>query len=184
MLTTLKDSLKPLAVLLSILSITSFSFAADAPTTRPAEAVPATAPAESPWPKLAELLGLKGTEKKGVYTVTIPRTDLYVTTPDAGEIPVGAGLESTFHFFMCPCGKTNVIGTFLLADYESSDVIDELRAAQIHVVSVAPALYNETPRLLTVRFQGEGQAEPIASAIKAAVGRTGEARNPKIDLGP
>lgn len=163
------------------------AFAADAPTTMPTASItaPTTAPAVSPWPRLSELLGgLKGQERENVYVVTVPRTDLYITTPDAGDIPIAAGIESVFHFFMCPCGKTNVIGTFMLADYEANDVIDELRAAQIHVVSVGPALYNETPRLMTVRFQGEGTAEAIAGAIKAALERTGDARNPTIDLTP
>ncbi|HEV7302252.1 MAG TPA: DUF1259 domain-containing protein [Tepidisphaeraceae bacterium] len=147
-------------------------FAADAPTTAPA----------SPWPALSKMLGLTGTERESVYTVTVPRKDLLVSTPDAGDIPTAAGLESTFHFFMCPCGKTNVVGTFILAEYESNDVIDALRDAQIHVVSVAPALYNESPRLVAVRFQGEAQADVIANAIKAALERTGDARNPKITL--
>jgi len=173
---------------LPFLIITSFligpAFGQEAPLAAPimSTTAPATTMPASPWPALSEMLGLKGVEHDKVYTVTVPRTDLYVETPDAGQIPIAAGLESTFHFFMCPCGKTNVVGTFLVADYESNDVIDELRAKLIHVVAVSPAFYNETPRLLTVRFQGEGKAEDIAFAIKAALDRTGDARNAKIIL--
>jgi hypothetical protein len=159
-----------LALILVVLLAAPFLLAADAPTTVPA----------IPWPRIAEMLGVKGTERESVYTITVPRGDLAVSTPDAGEVPTAAGLESTFHFYLCPCGKTNVVGTFLVAEYESNDVIDALRAGGIHVVSVAPAFYNETPRVMTVRFQGEGQTDPIAGAIKEALGRTGEARNPKI----
>jgi hypothetical protein len=81
---------------------------------------------------------------------------------------------------MCDCGKTNVIGTFILADYEANDVIDELRKARIHIVSVGPVLYNERPRLLAVRFQGEGSADGIATALKSALECTGDARNQEI----
>ena len=135
------------------------------------------------WPTLTKIIGLEGVEKKGVYTITIPRDDLFVSSPDVGgDIPAGAGLETQLHFFMCPCGKTNVIGTFILAEYEANDVADELRKVNMHVVNIGPAFYNETPRVVMLRFQGEGFAEPIAGAIKEALGRTGEARNPKIEL--
>jgi hypothetical protein len=151
-------------------------------TTQKAPTVqPTTAPA-SPWPKLSEMLGLKGEERGDVYTVTVPRTDLDVSTVDIGPIPTAAGLESQFHFFMCPCGKTNVVGTFVVAEYESNDVIDSLRAARFHVLSIGAALYNEEPRILTLRFQGEGQAQDVANAIKDALNQTGEARNPRINL--
>jgi hypothetical protein len=150
-------------------------------TTGPATTAPTTQ-AASPWPRLSALLGLEGVERDGVYTVTIPRTDLIVSNPDVGDIPTGAGLETQLHFFMCPCGKTNVVGTFILAEYEANDVMDELRKANMHVVNVGPAFYNETPRVVMLRFQGEGFAEPIAAAIRESLGRTGEARNPKIVL--
>jgi hypothetical protein len=170
-----------LAILVVVLSLAPMNLLADEPPATQPTTAPATTP--PPWPRVSELLGLKGQERDGgVYTVTVPRSDLVVGTPEAGEIPTAAGLETQVHFFMCPCGKLNVVGTFVVADYESNDVIDELRAAHIHVVAVAPALYEEQPRVLIVRFQGEGVIDDIAGAVKKSLDRTGEARNPKIKL--
>jgi hypothetical protein len=70
----------------------------------------------------------------------------------------------------------NVVGQLVVADYEANDVIDALREGHVKVVSVGPMFLGERPRVLVVRFQGEGGSTTIARTIKSAIEWTGEAR--------
>lgn len=113
-------------------------------------------------------LGGRRSFQNGVLTIELPRTDLWVQN-DMGEIPTGAGIESRFYFYRCPCGKDRVVGEFALADYEVNDVIDVLRDAQMDIVSIAPMFLDEKPRIMELRFQSEGQAEGLAGVLQSAL---------------
>jgi hypothetical protein len=128
---------------------------------------------------VAEAVGAKPGETKGkVHTITLPREDLDVFSPDMLDIPVEAGLASTFRFWRCTCGKYYMLGEFLVADYEANDVIDSLRTGgHMSIASVAPILLQEKPRLLSIRFQGEGDIEALTKVLKDAVRWTGTNRS-------
>jgi hypothetical protein len=133
--------------------------------------------------QLAEALGAKpGVTVGPVHTLTLPRDDLDVRTLEMGDIPVEAGLASTIRTFRCHCGKYFVIGEFCLADYESNDVIDALRKGQMQIVSVGPVLLQESPRLVMLRFQGEGHIEDLLPTFKNTVRWIGENRTKKNPL--
>ena len=71
----------------------------------------------------------------------------------------------------------SVVGQFCVAEYEANDVMDALRStAGLKIVSVAPMLLEETPRILSLRFQGEGGAQQLAATLREALDWTGEAR--------
>ena len=142
---------------------------------------------EQAWKRIATGLKQAGTLRDGVFTVTFPRADLSVTV-HGNAVPAGAGLESRFDFYRCPCGKINVVGQFVVADYEANDVLDALRApaegAELDVASVGPLLLYEKPRLLLVRFQGEGDTSAaLAKPLRAALDNTGKARSRERPLG-
>jgi hypothetical protein len=128
---------------------------------------------------VADAIGAKPGETRGkVHTITLPRDDLDVYTPDFADIPVEAGLASTFRFWRCTCGKYYMLGEFVVADYEANDVIDSLRAGgHMSIASVAPILLQEKPRLLSIRFQGEGDIETLTKVLKDAVRWTGTNRS-------
>jgi len=128
---------------------------------------------------VADAIGAKPGETRGkVHTITLPREDLDVFTPDMLDIPVEAGLASTFRFWRCTCGKYYMLGEFVVTDYESNDVIDSLRAGgHMSIASVAPILLQEKPRLLSIRFQGEGDIESLTKVLKDAVRWTGTNRS-------
>jgi hypothetical protein len=130
---------------------------------------------------LDQTFGRKGEVKEGVYRLVTPRPDLVVTV-DGMDVPTGAFLESDFRFWRCPCGKALVNGQFILADYEANDVIDELLKGGLHVASLAPAMLEERPRLLLIRFQGEGKAKGLATALMSAQSYTGEARHAPVSI--
>ena len=147
------------------------SFAADAPADKHESA--------ADWKPVADAVGAAGELKDHVYTITIPRTDLDVEI-EGMLIPAGAGLAHRFHFFICPCGKTILVGEFCVPEYEANDVIDALRAGAILRVGSASNLFvGDRPKMMAVRFQGEGDGVQMAKLLKEALRWTGEARNRK-----
>ena len=126
--------------------------------------------------ELDKTFGRKGEVKDGVYRLVTPRPDLFVTV-NGMDVPTGAFLESDFRFWRCPCGKALVNGQFVVADYEANDVVNELQLGHLEIASLGPLLLNEHPRLLLIRFQGEGDAGQLAKTLRSALSYTGEARS-------
>jgi hypothetical protein len=126
--------------------------------------------------ELDKAFARKGEVNGGVYRLVTPRPDLFVTV-NGMDVPTGAFLESDFRFWHCPCGKALVNGQFVVADYEANDVIDELQLGHLEVAGVGPLLLGERPRLMLIRFQGEGEAAQLATALNSALSYTGEARS-------
>ena len=137
---------------------------------------PATQSADPAWAEVSRVLEHPGVVKEGVYVVTIPRDDLDVSIEGMG-MPTAAGIECVFYFYRCPCGKMNVAGQFVTADYEADDVVDALRQnAALKVATIAPMLLYERPRLMLIRFQGEGEASAMAGNLREALRWTGRER--------
>jgi hypothetical protein len=165
-------------ILCLIASVATFrSSAADAPTA--VEPLKQLDPAHKK--ALAESLGAKPGETKGrVHPLTLPRDDLDVYTAEFGEIPPEAGLATTLRLWRCTCGKYYLVGDFCVADYESNDVIDALRAGgHISIASVSPLLLHEKPRLLSIRIQGEGDIDTLTKPLKEALRWMGANRSKK-----
>ena len=145
-------------------------------TLAPATPAPSTSPFDPAWADIAKTLERQGVLHDAVYKVTVPRDDLDVSI-EGMAVPTSAGVESVFWFYRCPCGKMNVAGQFVVADYETNDVIDELRRnAVLMVAGLSPFLQYEKPRLQLIRFQGEGDAVAMAKAIREALRWTGKER--------
>lgn len=128
------------------------------------------------WRTIAGVLRRQGTAHDEVYTIVVPRDDLYVTVEEM-VVPTAAGIESRFNFYHCSCGKTSVVGEFVVTDYEANDVMETLLAKQFTVASVAPFLLHEHPRLLSVHFKGEGKSAAVAAVLKEALSYTGKERD-------
>jgi hypothetical protein len=131
---------------------------------------------EQAWQSIRAALGREGTFRDNVLSFTFPRDDLEVTI-QGNDTPVAAGIASDFRFYRCPCGLLNVLGQFVVADYEANDVIDALREGRVEVASVGPMLLHERPRLLLVRFQGENKhGGALAKTLRTALSWTGKER--------
>ena len=153
-----------------------------APATAPTTGSAPSAEEVAAWKEIADGLGKAGIARDGVYTVTFPRDDLFVSI-EGMDVPMAAGIESVFRFYQCSCGKTIVIGQFVLADYEANDVVYALQKQDIVVSSVGPFLMYEKPRLIAVRFQAEENPRRLADALRQALDWTGKNRlkSQKID---
>jgi hypothetical protein len=128
------------------------------------------------WESIAAALGRPGELKDGVYRVVFPRDDLDVTI-EGNAVPAGAGVESDFRFYRCPCGRINVAGQFVVADYEANDVVNELQLGHLSVASLAPLMLDERPRLLLIRFFGENHSGgALAKTLRSALAWTGKER--------
>jgi hypothetical protein len=128
------------------------------------------------WKALDSIIGAKGTLNDDVYTYLLPRNDLNVAV-DGMDVPAGAGIASQFYFYKCSCGKIKVVGQFCCADYEANDVIDAIRpGAILDVSNIGPMFIGDKPRVMVVRFQGEGDATAMAKLLKSALGWMGDAR--------
>ena len=139
-------------------------------------------PAAPNWKLVGDAIGTAGELKDQVYTITIPREDLLVSIEGMG-VPAAAGLAHRFHFFLCPCGKTILVGEFVVPEWEVNDVIDALRVGSLIRVGAANSMFvGDKPKMMSVRFQGEGDPDAMARLIKAALNWTGEARNKKNDI--
>jgi hypothetical protein len=131
---------------------------------------------EQAWAAIRAALERPAEPRDGILTFTVPRDDLEITVM-GNDVPVGAGLASEFRFYRCPCGLINVIGQFVVADYEANDVIDALREGHIEVASVGPFLLHERPRLLLIRFFGENKrGGHLAKTLRTALSWTGPER--------
>lgn len=123
----------------------------------------------SPWDRVAEILGKKGDlSPDGVYKVTFPRSDLKVMM-DGAPVPVGMGLASWAAFTRRPDGRTMVMGDTVMLASEVSHVIDALRAGGIEVVALHNHMVGEQPQILFLHYQGVGDAEALARAVKGAL---------------
>lgn len=131
---------------------------------------------EQAWKSIRAALGREGAFRNNVLSFVFARDDLEVTI-QGNDTPAAAGIASDFRFYRCPCGLLNVIGQFVVADYEANDVIDALREGHLEVASVGPMLLHERPRLLLIRFQGENKhGGALARTLRTALSWTGKER--------
>ena len=161
-----------LVVLLMLLSVFSVAKSAFAQTTKPVQEADA----------IQKTLSQSGELHDGTLTIRIPRSDLNVTV-DGMDVPTNAGIESTFNFFRCECGKTKLTGQFCCADYEVNDVLSSINiGTEIQVVSVGPMFIHDRPRITLIRIQGEGEPDTLAKSVAGGLKYMGEARNAKREM--
>lgn len=146
-----------------------------APATSPADATADEESDEAAWKIITTTLDRDGVRNDAVLSITVPRDDLFVAI-DGMDVPTAAGVESKFNFWHCSCGKTSVIGQFCVADYESNDVIDALRAGHMEIASIGPMVLHSRVSPLILRFQGEGKAGDLAKTLKEALSWMGKER--------
>lgn len=102
-----------------------------------------------------------------VYTITVQRDDLWVHS-EIGDVP-SAALASVIHFWLCTCGKGQVIGEFVVRDDEVKTTCDDLSAAGFLVTSLSPVLLSEHPRLLSIHFMAEGNLSALVKDINGVL---------------
>jgi len=154
-------------VILVVLGMAGRLWSQDRPATAPSD-LPEKRALEQEFREKTAILGGKRSFEDDVLTIRLPRSDIWVQN-EMGEIPSAAGIESSIYFYRCSCGKDRVVGQFAVADFEVNRVVDELRKGQIDVVSVGAMFMGDKPRMMVMRFQGEGDAGEISQTLEEAV---------------
>jgi len=113
---------------------------------------------------IAEILGIKGDLKDGVYKVTIGRS----TKMHGFEMGNAMGVN-TWAAFAGSDKEAIVDGDFAMLETEVQGVLKKLRAANINIVAIHNHMTGETPRIIFLHFWGIGATADLAKGLKSAL---------------
>ncbi|HEY8925279.1 MAG TPA: DUF1259 domain-containing protein [Polyangia bacterium] len=155
-------------------------------------AAPAMAAPKAPafdQAKIEQLTGAKGKldEKAGVFKVTLPRSDLKVTTAGVHLTPP-LGL-SCWAAFTHAGPHTAVMGDIVMTEDQVNTVMSAALDHGLEVTALHNHFFWDSPKVMFMHIGGMGDEEKLAagvgavlSAVKETSGAKGEA--PKADIDP
>ena len=138
---------------------------------------PAPAPAplrkdgapEVDWKRVGGILEVAGASpREGFCKFTRPRHRLQGRAIDDRPIGAGMGKACWAAFYACPCGLTKVMGDTCVVREELQGAIDALRKGGLHVTGIHNHWLGTTPEVMFLHFEGEGDAQARAHAVRAA----------------
>ena len=129
-------------------------------------ALPATSDLD-PAP-LAEVLGVKGTGKDGMFKAVLGRK----VTAACGCTTGAAMGVNTWAAFAGTSDNAVVDGDFAVAEAELQPVLKSLRTSGIFVVAIHHHMTGEQPRMLFLHYWGRGKAVELAAAVRQALDLT------------
>src|SRR5438552_5187662 len=138
-----------------------------------AEARKQTPAATTPidWKQVDQAMGKTGAMQPGsVYKYSFPRTDLHVRI---GTVLLKAGFALGTHVeFLCMGSRAMVMGDLVLTEDEVNGVITTLQQEGIQQTAFHNHLLGETPRLMYLHLEGQGDPVQLARGIHAALTQT------------
>ena len=121
--------------------------------------------------KLEKMFNTSVETKNGVCKVEIDRQS--IKPMNMGKKLSPEMMELAFEMnFEQKEGQAAVIGELALLQEEVNPVLDELRKGKLEVTALHNHMMFEEPRIMYVHFQGIGDMEQQAKAIKAAIDKT------------
>lgn len=137
----------------------------------PAEAEAQTVENTIDTSQVAETLGYDGSTNRGVYKVSIPRSDVEVTAH--GTAVTGFMGLSTWAAWQGTPEQAAVAGDFAMTEEEVAPVIQTLAEHEIEVVAVHNHMVHEDPSIYFLHYWGQGSADKLAHGLRAALDQTG-----------
>jgi len=125
--------------------------------------------------KLAAIIGTAGEQNGQVYKITIGRPDLKLQEMGAA-INARMGLNTWAAFFGSDAAAV-VAGDVAMVDTEVTPVLKALRANGIDIVAIHHHMTATQPTVIFLHYWGQGPAEKLAVAVRAAVDQTGPRRS-------
>jgi hypothetical protein len=123
---------------------------------------------------LAKTIGSPGEQTGAVYKVTIGRSD--VTMKEMGAtISARMGLNTWAAFYGTDADAV-VAGDVAMLDAEVTPVLKALRANGIDVVAIHHHMVGTEPNVTFLHYWGKGQAQRLATGVRAAVDLLGKGR--------
>jgi hypothetical protein len=142
-------------------------------------AAAAPASAQSPrqdWVAVDKAIGRAGTPQPGeVQKYGFPRSDLEVTAAGVRVKPALA--LGSWVAFKRMGGEAMAMGDLVLLEREVAPVIAKLQAMGVEQTALHNHLQGESPRMMYLHIQAQGDPVKIAGAVRAALAET---RTPKV----
>lgn len=142
---------------------------------RAGQAAPAIKYPSSPVPAenhitgapLENILGKKGEANNGMFKISLGRPVKMhgITVGDAMGVNTWAGFAGTDE-------RAVVDGDFAVLEDELQPVLKSLRGSGMNIVAIHQHMTNEEPRLVFLHYWGQGKAQDLAKAVRAAVNLT------------
>ena len=139
--------------------------------------LPVTGRAALETNRIAQITGLPGTwsAAEGVFKLTAPRSDLPVSV-DGWKMPPFMGLTTWAGFIEGKKAEAMVAGDIVLFEDEVSPVMSAALDAGLSVTALHNHFFFDEPKVYFMHIGGEGSAEKLASAVKAALAKQKEVR--------
>lgn len=142
--------------------------------TRQSTSAPAAAPTSTlDTAKIAQIVGVKGSQTGPVYKITIGRNDLHLM--DMGA-PVNARMGlNTWAAFVGTNQSAAVAGDVAMLASEVTPVLKALRKNGLDVVAIHQHMTSTNPTIYFLHYWGTGPVDKLATGFKAAVDELGHA---------
>jgi hypothetical protein len=124
--------------------------------------------------KLAAIVGAAGEQNGQVYKITLGRPDLKVQEMGAA-INARMGLNTWAAFYGSDAAAV-VAGDVAMIATEVTPVLTALRTNGIDVVAIHHHMTGTQPTVIFLHYWGQGPAEKLAAAVRAAINLTGTAK--------
>ncbi len=123
------------------------------------------------WKQVDQAMGKAGTmQPGGVYKYSFPRTDLNVRI---GTVLLKAAFALGTHVEFLPIGsRAMVMGDLVLTEDEVNGVITTLQQEGLQQTALHNHLLGETPRIMYLHIEGQGDPVQLARGIHAALIQT------------
>src|SRR5258705_8925928 len=139
--------------------------------------------------KIEQLTGIKGelSEKEGVFTVRVPRSDLQVTTAGVKMNPA-MGLTS-YAAFMKAGAKTMIMGDTTLLEDQVNPVMSVALDNGLEVTALHNHFFWDSPKVMFMHIGGMGDEEKLSSAVGKVFAKIketsgGKGEKPEADIDP
>jgi hypothetical protein len=133
-----------------------------------------TAGAQADWAPVDRAMGRPGTTQPGeVHRYSFPRTDLRVMAGGVAVKPALAlGSWVAFKRMDGAGGRAMAMGDLVLLESEVTPVLTKLQAVGVAPTALHNHLERESPRVMYLHIEAEGDPVRIAESVHAALGLT------------
>ncbi|MGH7519155.1 MAG: DUF1259 domain-containing protein [Gemmatimonadales bacterium] len=163
-----------IAVRAAALAVCFWSAARPAIAQTPGSGHPSQRGAQGDWRAVDQAMGRSGTmQPGGVYKYSFPRADLRVTIGEVAVKPALAlGSWVAFKRMGGASGGTTAMGDLVLLESEVTPVLTKLQAMGVEQTALHNHLQRESPRVMYLHIQAQGDPTKIAEAVRAALALT------------
>lgn len=117
--------------------------------------------------QIQQTLGQKGTLKRGVLNVSVPRPE--TITVHGAELPPSMGMATVMNFQAAGDGKVVATGDFVMIGDEVNAVAPALTEHGIRVTALHNHLIHDSPDLFFMHFWAHDSSEKVTRGLKAGL---------------